>query len=82
MYKRQVLGVEVRAGNEHSSKHGQPGLLKILDALPPAKKPRLVRGDNGYGTDGLMSALEEREQPYLFKLKLSKNCLLYTSRCV
>jgi hypothetical protein len=70
---RLVLGVEVHAGNEHASKHGQPGRLKTLDALPPAKKPRRVRGDNGYGTDGLMSALEEREQPYLFKLKLSKN---------
>ena len=67
-----VLGVEVHAGNAHSSKHGQPGLLKIPDALPWAKKPKLVRGDNGYGTDGLMSALEEREQPYLFKPKLSK----------
>ena len=28
---RQVLGVEVRAGNEHAAKHTQPGLLKILD---------------------------------------------------
>lgn len=70
---RQVLGVEVRAGNEHTAKHAQPGLLKILDALPPQKKPRLVRGDNAFGNDPLMRALEEREQSYLFKLKLSKN---------
>jgi len=28
-------------------KHGQQGLLKILDALQPAKKLKLVRGDNG-----------------------------------
>ena len=26
---RQVLGVEVHAGNEHAAKHTQPGLLKI-----------------------------------------------------
>ena len=77
---RLVLGVEVHAGNAHSSKHGQPGLLKILDALPLEKKPKLVRGDNGYGTDGLMAALEEREQPYLFKLKLSKNVKRHISR--
>ncbi|MFA6443878.1 MAG: transposase [Sterolibacterium sp.] len=70
---RQVLGVEVRAGNEHTAKHAQPGQLKILDALPPQRKPRLVRGDNAFGNDPLMMALEEREQPYLFKLKLSKN---------
>jgi Transposase DDE domain group 1 len=70
---RQVLGVEVRAGNEHTAKHCQPGLLKILDDLSPQKKPKLVRGDNAFGNDAMMAALEEREQPYLFKLKLSKN---------
>ena len=70
---RQVLGVDVCPGNEHTAKHAQPGLLKILDALPAEKKPRLVRGDNAFGNDGMMTALEERNQPYLFKLKLSKN---------
>jgi len=70
---RQVLGVEVCAGNAHTAKHAQPGLLKTLDALPPERKPKLVRGDNAFGNDPLMTALEERRQPYLFKLKLSKN---------
>ena len=70
---RQVLGVEVHAGNEHAAKHTQPGLLKILDDLPAGKKPHLVRGDNAFGNDSMMTALEERGQPYLFKLKLSKN---------
>lgn len=70
---RQVLGVEVRAGNEHTASHARPGLLKILDGLPPQRKPRLVRGDNAFGNDPLMLALEARAQPYLFKLKLSKN---------
>lgn len=70
---RQVLGIEVRAGNEHTAKHAQPGLLKLLDALPPERKPRLVRADNAFGTEATMTALEERGQPYLFKLKLSKN---------
>jgi hypothetical protein len=70
---RQVLGVEVCPGNEHTAKHAQPGLLKILDALPEHRKPRVVRGDNAFGSDGMMAALEERRQPYLFKLKLSKN---------
>ena len=70
---RQVLGVEVRAGNEHTASHARPGLLKILDELPPQRKPRLVRGDNAFGNAPLMLALEARAQPYLFKLKLSKN---------
>jgi hypothetical protein len=70
---RLVLGVEVRAGNEHTVKHTQPGLLQTLDDLPPDKKPQLVRGDSAFGNDPLMTALEARRQPYLFKLKLSKN---------
>ena len=70
---RQVLGVEVCPGNEHTARHAQPGLLKALDDLPPDRKPKLVRGDNAFGNDPLMTALEVRRQPYLFKLKLSKN---------
>ena len=70
---RQVLGVEVCPGNEHTAKHAQPGLLKILDDLPAERKPKLVRGDNAFGNDPLMTALEERQQDYLFKLRLSKN---------
>jgi hypothetical protein len=70
---RQVLGVEVHAGDQHTAKHAQPGLLKILDDLPPERKPKLVRGDNAFGNDPMMSALEARGQPYLFKLKCSKN---------
>ena len=68
-----VLGVEVRAGNEHTAKHTQPGLLQTLDDLLLEKKPKLVRGDSAFGNDPLMTALEARHQPYLFKLKLSKN---------
>ena len=77
---RQVLGVEVRAGNEHTARHTQPGLLKLLDELPPENKPKLVRGDNAFGNDPLMTALEERGQPYLFKLKLSKNVKRHIGR--
>ena len=77
---RQVLGVEVHAGNEHAAKHTQPGLLKILDGLPDGRKPKLVRGDCAFGNDPLMTALEERQQPYLFKLKLSKNVKRHIGR--
>src|SRR5487761_2090726 len=77
---RLVLGVEVCAGNEHTAKHAQPGLLKVLDDLPTQRKPKLVRGDNAFGNDSMMMALEEREQPYLFKLKLSKNVKRHIGR--
>ena len=42
-------------------------------ALPAQSKPRRVRGDNAFGNDGMMTALDQRNQPYLFKLKRSKN---------
>jgi len=77
---RQVLGVEVHAGNEHAAKHTQPGLLKLIDELPEARKPALVRGDCAFGNDPMMSALEDRQQPYLFKLKLSKNVKRHIER--
>jgi hypothetical protein len=77
---RQVLGVEVHAGNEHAAKHTQPGLLKLIDELPAQRKPALVRGDCAFGNDPMMSALEERQQPYLFKLKLSKNVKRHIER--
>jgi len=70
---RLVVGAEVRAGDEHSGSHSLPGLLKILDALPVGRRPKIVRGDCGFGSDNFMTALEDRQQPYLFKLRLSKN---------
>ncbi|HEV7512732.1 MAG TPA: transposase [Candidatus Acidoferrum sp.] len=70
---RLVVGAEVKAGNQHSGSHSLPGLMKILDELPANRKPKIVRGDCDFGSDRFMMALEERQQPYLFKLRLSKN---------
>ena len=77
---RLVVGAEVKAGNEHSASHALPGLLKLLDELPLNRKPKIVRGDCGFGTDALMVALEDRAQPYLFKLKLTKNVKRHIER--
>lgn len=71
--QRLVLGVDLMAGNESSSKHDIVPLQAILEDLAPHKRPKLVRGDNGFGNDPVMSMLEEFEQPYLFKLKQSSN---------
>ena len=70
---RLVLGVEVKAGNEHTGSHSLPGLLQVLDHLPEDRRPTIVRGDCGFGSDTLMRPLEERQQGYLFKLKLTKH---------
>jgi len=77
---RLVMGVEVKAGNEHSGSHTLPGLLRILDELPAHRKPKMVRGDCGFGSDGITCELEARAQPYLFKLRLSKNVKRHIER--
>jgi Transposase DDE domain len=77
---RLVVGAEVKAGNEHTGSHGLPGLLKILDDLPTNRKPKIVRGDCGFGSDPIMGALDTRQQSYLFKLKLSKNVKRHIER--
>jgi hypothetical protein len=77
---RLVVGAEVRAGDEHPGNHSLPGLLKILDALPANRRPQIVRGDCGFGSDTFMQPLEARQQSYLFKLRLSKNVKRHIER--
>jgi len=74
---RLVLGVEVCAGNQHTAMHAQPGLLRLLDALPPELLPHIVRGDNAFGNNPWMSELEARNQNFLFKLRQTKNVQRY-----
>ena len=50
----------------HACRHG------VLDELGD-KAPALVRGDSGYGNEGILLTLEERDQPYLLRLRQTKN---------
>ncbi len=68
---RMVLDAEVQGGKAHAAKHSLPRLILILKALLPEQRPRLVRGDNAFGNDPVMSELEEIGQSYLFKLRQS-----------
>jgi Transposase DDE domain group 1 len=70
---RLVLDVEVQAGNATHSHYSAPGLHALLDRLPRAHWPRFVRGDTGFGNEAIMSALEARQLPYLFKLRATAN---------
>lgn len=70
---RLVLDVEVQAGDQAQSAHSLPGLLAILKQLPLDQRPTFVRGDCDWGSNRVMSELEEINQDYLFKLKKSKN---------
>ena len=68
---RLVLDAQLEPGNRHSPAHARPGLLALLEGMPQEQRPKLVRGDCAYGSEGEMSALEAIGQPYLFKLRQS-----------
>ena len=68
---RLVLDAQLEPGNRHSPVHARPGLLGLLEGMPQHQRPKLVRGDCAYGSEGEMSALEAIGQPYLFKLRQS-----------
>lgn len=64
-----VLDAQFEPGDRHSPAHSRPGLMALLEGLPQAQRPKLVRGDCAFGSEGKMSALEAIGQPYLFKLR-------------
>ena len=68
---RLVLDAQLEPGNRHSPVHARPGLLALLEGMPAPRRPKLVRGDCAFGSEGEMSALEAIDQPYLFKLRQS-----------
>ena len=72
---RISLGVDVQPGKRHSGICGMPRLWEILDGLPPEKRPRLIRGDVGYGGDENMCEVERRGLTHLFKIRRTKTVL-------
>ena len=70
---RLALGVEVMPGNATAPAHSMPGIWAWLDALPRCERPALLRGDIAYGNESVLREAEARNQPYLTKLRLTKN---------
>jgi hypothetical protein len=70
---RLALTVEVMPGNETAPLHSMPGIWAWLDSLPIAARPTLLRGDIAYGSEAVLREAEARDQPYLTKLRLTKN---------
>ena len=70
---RMVMDVEVQAGNQTAASFAQPELWSLLDGLPKPSHPRFLRGDCNWGSERAMEGAEQREIPYLFKLKQSVN---------
>ena len=69
---RLVLDVQVSPGKQHTSAHAKAGLGRVLDELG-SRRPAIVRGDCGYGNEGILVELEQRQQPYLLRLRQTKN---------
>lgn len=69
---RLVLDVQVSSGKQHASVHAKAALGRLLDELGD-KRPALVRGDSGYGNEGILLELEGRHQPYLLRLRQTAN---------
>src|SRR5271166_3589260 len=70
---RLVLDVDVCPGDELASKHSAPSLWALLDRLPRDLWPALLRGDCGFGNEGIMREAEARGLAFLFKLRLTAN---------
>ena len=66
---RLLVAMDVQGGKKHAACHMAPQLWKWVDALPPASRPRLIRGDIGFGNERVMAEMEAIGQRYLFKLK-------------
>ena len=69
---RLVLDVQVSSGKQHTSVHAKAALARLLDELGD-RRPALVRGDSGYGNEGILLELESRNQPYLLRLRQTAN---------
>ncbi len=69
---RLVLDVQLSPGKQHTSAHAKAGLGQLLDELGD-KRPTLVRGDCGYGNEGILLTLELRAQAYLLRLRHTRN---------
>ena len=69
---RMVLDVQVNSGKQNPSAYAKPALGRLLDELGE-QRPELVRGDSGYGNEGILLELENRNQPYLLRLRQTPN---------
>ena len=70
---RICLDVELHTGKEHAGIHGMPGLWALIDSLPAAAWPKLIRGDCSYGSEKNMVEAENRSLGYLFKQRQTNN---------
>ena len=69
---RLVLDVEVQPGKRTAATYSAPGLWALLERIPRANWPKLIRGDCDWGNEGILCEAEQRGVNYLFKVRQSK----------
>jgi hypothetical protein len=69
---RLVLDAVLAPGKQHTSKHAKAGLIRLLDELGE-QAPALVRGDCGFGNEDMIDICEQRQLPYLLRLRKTAN---------
>ena len=70
---RLTLAVVVHPGGETSGTHSRTMLADYLKFVSTVRKPRLVRGDVGFGNDSVVGDCEDAGVRYLFKVRRSKS---------
>ncbi|MBQ6472527.1 MAG: transposase [Victivallales bacterium] len=68
---RLVLGVALRPGNETAGSYSLGTLDDFLKRLPPHLRPRLIRGDVGFGNEAVIASCEAQGMHCLFKVRRS-----------
>lgn len=69
---RLVLDAVLTSGKHHTSGHAKAPLARLIDELGD-KRPALVRGDCGFGNQDIIELCEQRELPYLLRLRKTAN---------
>lgn len=78
---RVVLDGELLPGKQFQSKYTLPVLWNLLDSIPKENWPELVRGDAIFGNENVLSAMEEKELQYLFKVRKTPGVKQLISFC-
>jgi hypothetical protein len=65
---RLVLDAVLTSGKQHASAHAKAPLQRLLHEMRE-HRPVLVRGDCGYGNEGMLDVCEQQEQRYLLPPK-------------
>jgi Transposase DDE domain len=71
-----LLDIQVSTGKQRNCGRAETALGRLLDELQGSQGDRraaLVRGDSGYGNEGILLELELRDQPYLLRLRQTAN---------